>query len=88
MVRNPSGTRYDAEFIKKFERINVALSRARKLLIILGSRKFLTEAGVIDLPDLSGNSALDKKNFPVFREIIQTIDFRGRVLRAGDILGE
>ena len=88
MVRNPSGLRYDAEFIKKFERINVALSRARKLLIVIGSRKFLSEAGVIDLPDLSGNSALDKKNFPVFREIIQTIDFRGRVLRAGDILGE
>ena len=88
MVRNPSGARYDAEFIKKFERINVALSRARKLLIILGSRKFLTETGVIDLPDLSGNRALDKKNFPVFREIIQTIDFRGRVLRASDILGE
>ena len=88
MVRNPSGSRYDAEFIKKFERINVALSRARKLLVILGSRKFLTEAGVIDLPDLSGNRALDKKNFQVFRYIIQTIDFRGRVLRAGDILGE
>ena len=86
MVRNPSGARYDAEFIKKFERINVALSRARKLLVILGSRKFLTEAGVIDLPDLSGNR--DKKNFPVFREIIQTIDFRGRVWRADDILGE
>lgn len=88
MVRNPSGLRYDAEFIKKFERINVALSRARKLLIVIGSRKFLSETGVIDLPDLSGNSALDKKNFPVFREIIQTIDFRGRVLRASDILGE
>lgn len=88
MVRNPSGARYDAEFIKKFERINVALSRARKLLVILGSRKFLTEAGVIDLPDLSGKSALKKKNFQVFRDIIQTIDFRGRVLRASDILGE
>ena len=88
MVRNPSGARYDAEFIKKFERINVALSRARKLLVILGSRKFLTEAGVIDLPDLSGNSVLEKKNFQVFRDIIQTIDFRGRVLRASDILGE
>ena len=89
MVRNPApGKRYDAEFIKKFERINVAFSRARKLLIILGSRKFLSEAGIIDLPDLSGNKALDKKNFPVFHEIIQTIDFCGRVLRASDILGE
>lgn len=88
MVRNPSGTRYDAEFIKKFERINVALSRARKLLIIVGSKKFLSEAGIIDLPDLEGDRSRDKINFPVYREIIDTINFRGRILTAKDILGE
>ena len=88
MVRNPSGTRYDAEFIKKFERINVALSRARKLLIIVGSKKFLSEAGIIDLPDLEGDHSRDKINFPVYREIIDTITFRGRILTAKDILGE
>ena len=88
MVRNPAGNRYDAEFIKKFERINVALSRARKMLIVVGSRKFLTEAGVIDLPDLDGNHALDKVNFHVYKEIIDTINFRGRVLTARDIIGE
>lgn len=88
MVRNPAGNRYDAEFIKKFERINVALSRARKMLIVVGSRKFLTEAGVIDLPDLDGNHALDKLNFHVYKEIIDTINFRGRVLTARDIIGE
>lgn len=88
MVRNPSGTRYDAEFIKKFERINVALSRARKLLIIVGSKKFLSEAGIIDLPDLEGDHSRDKINFPVYREIIDTISFRGRILTAKDILGE
>ena len=88
MVRNPSGNRYDAEFIKKFERINVALSRARKLLIIVGSKKFLSEAGVIDLPDLEGNKSLDKINYPVYREIIDTINFRGRILTAKDVLGE
>ena len=88
MVRNPAGNRYDAEFIKKFERINVALSRARKMLIVVGSRKFLTEAGVIDLPDLDGNHALDKVNFHVYKEIIDTINFRGRIILARDIIGE
>ena len=88
MVRNPAGNKYDAEFIKKFERINVALSRARRMLIVIGSRKFLTEAGVIDLPDLDGNHSLDKVNFHVYKEIIDTINFRGRVLTARDIIGE
>ncbi len=88
MVRNPSGNRYDAEFIKKFERINVALSRARKMLIIVGSKDFLEKAGVIDLPDLDGDKTLDRPNFPVYREIIDTIYFRGRVLSARDIIGE
>ncbi len=88
MVRNPApGRRYDVEFIKKFERINVALSRARKMLIIVGSKRFLSEAGVIDLPDLEGNKALDKKGFHVYREIIDTVAFRGRILTASDIIG-
>ena len=89
MVRNPAqGKRYDAEFIKKFERINVAFSRARKLLIIVGSRKFLSEAGIIDLLDLDGDHSQDKFNFHVYREIIDTINFRGRILTAKDVLGE
>ena len=87
MVRNPSGNRFDAEFIKKFERINVALSRARKLLIIVGARKFLSEAGVIDLPDLSGDRSRDQINFHVYEKIIDTIYCRGRVLVASDIIG-
>ena len=87
MVRNPSGNRFDAEFIKKFERINVALSRARKLLIIVGARKFLSEAGVIDLPDLSGDRSRDQINFHVYEKIIDTIYSRGRVLVASDIIG-
>ncbi|MCR4661562.1 MAG: AAA family ATPase [Clostridia bacterium] len=88
MVRNPAGNRYDAEFIKKFERINVALSRARKLLIVVGSKKFLSEAGVIDLPDLTGNHSQDKVNYHVYEEIINTIRLRGRLLIASDIIGD
>ena len=89
MVRNPA--RYDranADFIKKFERINVALSRARKMLIIVGSKKFLSEKGIIDLPDMTGNKALDKLNFPVYKEIIDTIAMRGRLIPARDIIGD
>ena len=89
MVRNPSNyEKSNADFIKKFERINVALSRARKLLIVVGSKKYLSEAGIIDLPDLTGDHFLDKKNFHVYKEIIDTIYFRGKVLNADDIIGE
>lgn len=86
MVRNPKDHRFNAEFVKQFERINVAFSRARKLLIIVGAKKFLSEQ-MIDLPDLSGNHALDKHNFPVYREIVDTINYRGRLLTANDIIG-
>jgi len=34
------------DFVKKFERINVALSRARKMLIIVGSKPFFTSLKV------------------------------------------
>lgn len=88
MVRNPVSKIFNADFITKFERINVALSRARKLLIVAGNRKFLSEKGVIDLPDIEGRQALDKNNFHVYREIIDTIAYRGRILDAKDILGE
>ena len=87
MVRNPRDHRFNAEFVKQFERINVAFSRARKLLIIVGAKKFLSEQN-IDLPDLSGNPQLDQHNYPVYQKIIDTIGFRGRILRAEDILGE
>ena len=83
---NPKDHRFNAEFVKQYERINVAFSRARKLLIIVGAKKFLSEQ-TIELPDLSGNHALDKHNFPVYREIIDTINYRGRLLTANDIIG-
>ena len=56
-------------------------------MIIVGSKKFLSENGIIDLPDMEGRKELDKVNYPVFREIIDTVYFRGRVLTASDIIG-
>ena len=87
MVRNPKSAHYNAEFVKQFERINVAFSRARKLLIIVGAKDFLAKQ-TIDLPDLSGNHALDKHAYPVYQEIIRTIQLRGMVLNANEIIGD
>ena len=87
MVRNPKGSRYSTEFIDRFERINVALSRARCLLVIVGSQEFLSKSS-IDLPDINGRKELDKHSFPVYREIIRTIQAKGRMLQAADIIGE
>jgi superfamily I DNA and/or RNA helicase len=90
MVRNPEPKKrksYQAEFIRKFERINVALSRARRMLVIVGSKDFLSEA-VIDLPDMGGNRDLDIKAYPIFREIINTIYTHGMVHKAVDIIRE
>lgn len=86
MVRNPKG-RHNREFIDQFERINVALSRARCMLIIVGSQDFLSKTS-IDLPDINGHKELDRKSFPIYKEIIKTIKMKGRILQAEDIIGE
>ena len=87
MVRNPRGGRSNSEFIKQFERINVALSRARCLLVVVGSMEYLNSIA-IDLPDINGNKDLDRHSFPVYREIIRTIQAKGKILQASDIIGE
>lgn len=87
MVRNPKGTRYSTDFIDKFERINVALSRARCMLIVVGSQDFLSKSS-INLPDINGRKEFDKNAFPVYKEIIRTIQTKGKILQASDIIGE
>ncbi len=88
MVRNPENpARSNPGFILAYQRINVALSRARKLLIVVGNRRYLEDKGVIDLPDIHGNGQ-DRKNFRVYEEIIGTIERYGKVIEDSDILGE
>ncbi|HOW38760.1 MAG TPA: C-terminal helicase domain-containing protein, partial [Bacillota bacterium] len=87
MVRNPRDpSRSKAEFIKAFERINVAFSRARRLLIILGCREYLTLYGKIDLPDMNGDPLRDRQDYPIFQHIINTIQEKGKVLCDTDFL--
>lgn len=88
MVRNPENpARSNPGFILAYQRINVALSRARKLLIVVGNRRYLEEKGVIDLPDIHGNGQ-DRRNFRVYEEIIGTIERYGKVIEDNDVLGE
>ena len=48
-VRNPQEpSKSNPGFILAYQRINVALSRARRLLIVVGNRKYLEQRGVIN----------------------------------------
>jgi superfamily I DNA and/or RNA helicase len=89
MVRNPiDPSRSNPDFIKAYQRINVAFSRARRLLIIVGSKDYLIKKGVIDLPDVMGDSNNDQKNFRVYEKVIDTIKTYGKVLDDVDIIKE
>jgi superfamily I DNA and/or RNA helicase len=86
-VRNPEkkniwGTAGD--FLKQFERINVALSRARKLLILVGAKDFLSQVS-IDLPDPNGEIALDRHSCKIYNDIINTIYQFGKVINSRDV---
>lgn len=83
MVRNPRRRTGNYDFVKKPERINVALSRARKMLIIIGNRNFLSDEGVIDLQDTDGRIT---KGYPVYRKIVETVGRYGKVIEAEEIL--
>lgn len=88
LVRNPANpARSDPGFVLAYQRINVALSRARKMLIILGNRDYLVSKGVIDLPDIGGHAERTEKNFHVYEKILSIIDSEGRILNDYDILG-
>ena len=68
-VRNNS--KFEAgEFVKKFERINVALSRARKMLIIVGSKPFFTSLKV-DMENMDDNSLVTTRK--IYKEIYDRV---------------
>lgn len=87
MVRNPERRAgKNPGFILAYQRINVALSRARRLLIVVGNQSYLTEKGVIDLPDVMG-AGNDRKDFHVYSEVIGAIKTYGNVFDDEDVLG-
>ena len=85
-VRNPiNPQKSNPGFILAYQRINVALSRARRMLIMVGNRKYLEDKGVINLPDVYGKGN-DRNNFRVYDEIIGTIERYGKVIDDVDVL--
>lgn len=86
-VRNPQEpAKSNPGFILAYQRINVALSRARRLLAVVGNRKYLEDKGVINLPDVYGREDYDQKHFRVYDEILNTIETYGKVLEDVDII--
>lgn len=85
-VRNPENpAKSNPGFILAYQRINVALSRARRMLIMVGNRRYLESKGVIDLPDVNGRGN-DRRNFRVYEEILYTIEQYGKVIDDIDVL--
>ena len=64
-------------FLANYHRINVAVSRARRLLIIVGNRSAL-ESIMVDI---------DGKRQPVYGNMIRAIERKGRLLTMEDITG-
>lgn len=64
-------------FLADFHRINVAVSRARRLLVIVGNRATLESMSVM----------LDGRKVPVYGNMIRAIERKGRVLGMEDITG-
>ena len=86
-VRNPiDPKKSNPEFILAYQRINVALSRARKLLIIVGNKEYLETKGIINLPAIDGNPLHDIKGFRLYENIIGTIQNKGKLLEETDIV--
>lgn len=87
LVRNPQDpAKSQPGFILAYQRINVALSRARRLLIITGNKEYVEQKGVINLPDVYGRSGYDQRNFRVYERIIDTIERYGKVIDDVDII--
>jgi superfamily I DNA and/or RNA helicase len=90
MVRNPEPRKRQgarADFVKKYQRINVALSRARRILVVVGAKDFLSQM-TIDLEDDLGNVSPDRRAFPVYAKIIETCAVHGAELKASDVIEE
>jgi hypothetical protein len=83
MVRNPSSRLSQKSNPAKFERINVAFSRARDLLVIVGSDTTFGNFKV-DIEPLDGGSS---RKVNVYGQIIEQIRENGGFWRASDVLG-
>lgn len=90
MVRNPTDWSknkrkpgYNLDFIQEYQRINVAITRPRRLLIIVGAQDFLKKKALVDLP---GENGIMEHDVPVFEKIISAINKHGRTIYMNDVV--
>ena len=69
LVRNNKNYR-TGEFTKKYQRINVALSRARKMLVIVGSKEFFSTLDV-EIPSMDDNDKVLSRK--IYKEIYDKV---------------
>ncbi|AHI52520.1 AAA domain-containing protein [Spiroplasma culicicola] len=85
LVRNPErlSSTGGREFLKKYERINVAFSRARELLVIIGAQRAVQDI-TVQIPTVNDPSI--SNTYEVYADIIAKINFDGGLLTVKDIL--
>ena len=87
MVRNPRNPmKSNPGFINAYQRINVSLSRPRRLLIIVGCRSYLESHGVASIPPLGGNGA--PRRVQIYKEIIDQLEDRRAVRSVRSLFGQ
>ena len=84
MTRNRKGAPQGKHsFVARFERINVAFSRARELLLVFGAKGFFDRQPVV-LPALDGSG--NGRDALVYRQIADNLARKGALRKACDII--
>lgn len=85
MVRNPHqiSLKQGRDFLRKYERINVAYSRARELLVIIGAVRAVKDI-TVKIPTVTDLNISNSRE--VYADIIAKIEFNNGLLKANDLL--
>ena len=84
LVRNvKAGKKYDATYVKAYQRINVAVSRAQNLLLLVGAKDMYIDQE-IPMEDMETGKPSEPQY--VYRNMIEKLNMRGCFITADDIL--
>lgn len=78
------GKPYDADYVKAFQRMNVAFSRAQNLLIMLGSEEMYTKQDIV-IENMENGEKLPPRK--VYKDIVQKLAMEGCRFTADEFLG-
>lgn len=84
LVRNvKAGKKYDATYVKAYQRINVAVSRAQNLLLLVGAKDMYIDQE-IPMEDMETGKPSEPQY--VYRNMIEKLNMRGCFITADDLL--